>query len=251
MTTGSPYFGFTMPPPQPTLATVQQFALEGHPRSERWLRRLGVTHLVSDRPVASNIGTEIWSGRDPAMDVLAHRDTGIENPRKWRIVRLPQPFPPVRLARYLEWIDSPDLMRWRLSAREGRDIALTLDAELARSAERSYGMYPGTEPPDLISWEGRKAVVNYDGRCVIVIARTYYPGWTYRVNNGPPRPVSKMEIGLQGVLLGGHGPDQVTLHYQPTWFRGYAVCSMVSLFAALAMAFGGPWGHVLRILPRP
>jgi hypothetical protein len=235
--TGSPYFGFTMPMPQPILAAAQQVATIGDPEGKRWLRRLGVTHLVLDRPVAPSLGTEIWTGRDHALDILAHRDVGITNPRTWRIIKLAAPFPSAHVARQLEGAGSFTEMTRRLSHRDSFDVALTLDAKAIAPEP-----WPSTvNPPRLLSWDGRQAIVRHDGPCVLVVARTFYPGWTYSVNRSPARSVLNVDAGLQGVVLPGRGMSRVRFRFAPTRFRVYASCSLAATFVALAMTLGAAW----------
>ena len=83
------------------------------------------------------------------------------------------------------------------------------------------------------SWDGQTAVVDHDGSCVLILRRTYYPGWYYRVNNGLKKPVLKVDGGLQGIQLSGSGTSQISVHYQPTDFPK----AMGITGAALSVAF--------------
>ena len=68
---------------------------------------------------------------------------------------------------------------------------------------------PPARMVDLKNWDGRSAIVDHDGSCYLIIRRTYYPGWTCRVNDGPEQPVLKVNGGLQGVPLTGTGTSRV------------------------------------------
>jgi hypothetical protein len=197
-----------------------------------------VTHLVLDRPVSPNLGTEVWTGRDRSLDILAHRDARISNPRKWRIIKLATPFPPAHVARRLQWAGSFAEITQRLSYQDSLDVALTLDAGAIPSEP-----WPSTPVnlPRLLSWDGRQAVVEHDGPCVLVVARTFYPGWTYTRNGGPPRAVLNVDNGLQGVVLPGQGLSRVAFRFAPTRLRAYLACTLAATLLALALTLSAVW----------
>ena len=62
------------------------------------------------------------------------------------------------------------------------------------------------------------------GPCYLILRRTYYPGWFYRLDDGPEQPVLKVNGGLQGAALTGTGLSQVTFQYRPTGLRQPWAC---------------------------
>jgi uncharacterized membrane protein YfhO len=95
------------------------------------------------------------------------------------------------------------------------------------------------------SWDGRTAVVEHDGSCVLVLRRTYYPGWSYRIDDGPEHPVLKVDGGLHGVPLAGSGTSRVDVRYRPTGLARAATVSMASLGAALLVLATAGWRAVV------
>ena len=90
------------------------------------------------------------------------------------------------------------------------------------------------------SWDGRAAVVEHDGSCVLILRRTYFPGWSYRIGGGPEQPVLKVDGGLQGVPLEGSGTHRVEVAYYPTGLRRAVSISIAALgIAALALGATG------------
>jgi uncharacterized membrane protein YfhO len=75
--------------------------------------------------------------------------------------------------------------------------------------------------------------------------RTFYPGWSARVDGGPERPVLRVNGGLQGVRLNGAGTHRVVVQYRPTGLRRAAVVSVAATLAALVFPL------LAAIRPRP
>jgi hypothetical protein len=94
------------------------------------------------------------------------------------------------------------------------------------------------------SWDGRAAVVEHDGSCVLVLRRTYYPGWSYRVDGGPEHPVLKVDGGLHGIPLAGSGTHRVEVRYRPTGLRRAATISLAALGAAVVVLVAAGWRAV-------
>ena len=117
-----------------------------------------------------------------------------------------------------------------LSASDSPDVAWSL-------AEDSLPPLP--EPVARVarvkSYDGQTAVVEHDGSCLLVLRRTYYPGWRYQVDRGPLRPVVKINGGLQGVPLIGSGTSRVLVNYQPPGFNRAATITMISLSTAICV----------------
>ena len=92
------------------------------------------------------------------------------------------------------------------------------------------------------SWDGHTAVVEHDGSCVLILRRTFYPGWFYRVDGGPlEQPVLKVDGGLTGCSLAGSGTSRVTLSYRAARLVQAARVSLFALgtIAVVLCASGG------------
>ena len=83
--------------------------------------------------------------------------------------------------------------------------------------------------------------MRHDGACILILQRTYYPGWVSRINAGPERPVLKLNGGLQGIVLTGSGTSQVAMHYRPTGLFRAAVVSLTTLAAATFVLSMAGW----------
>lgn len=229
LTTGTPYAGFTLPPPNPLMARIgDRRALSGVYEA-RWRRRLGVTHMIWDEPIGEVTGGEmLFRGPDPALDRVAYRPLGAPVRRMWRVIRLADPFP--RALAATKAFQAPDRSTLidQLSRVDGIDEAWYLGSDLPRDAGK-----PRASSARVQGWDGRVAAVDHDGTCDLVLARTYYPGWSARVNGGAEQPVHAVNGGLQGVRLDGVGPSRVEMRYRPTTL---AMSSAVSL-AGLGLAF--------------
>ncbi len=88
-------------------------------------------------------------------------------------------------------------------------------------------------------WDEQTWVVEHDGTCYLVVRRTYYPGWFYRINGGPERPVLKVNGGFQWEPLTGSGTSRVTFGYRPPGQRVGAAISLGSTAAALVVLIVG------------
>ena len=53
------------------------------------------------------------------------------------------------------------------------------------------------------------------GHADLVLRRTFFPGWTARLNDGQEVPVVKADGGFQSVRLAGSGTTRVSLQYRP------------------------------------
>ena len=80
---------------------------------------------------------------------------------------------------------------------------------------RSSRFVPRPRSARLVSWDGSTAQVEHDGPCDLVVARSFDPGWTARINGGPEQRVLRVDGGFQAVRLDGSGSDRVALRYQP------------------------------------
>ncbi len=68
---------------------------------------------------------------------------------------------------------------------------------------------------------------------MLILRRTYYPGWTYRIDGGPEHPVYKVDGGLHAVPLEGSGTHRVEVAYRPTGLARAVTISIASLTIAL------------------
>ncbi len=81
----------------------------------------------------------------------------------------------------------------------------------------------------------RVATVEHDGACDLVLARSYYPGWRSRIDEGPEEPVLSADGGFQAVRINGSGTHRVALRYQPTGIVLLASISILSGSVALGV----------------
>ena len=162
--------------------------------------------------------------------------------RLWRVVRHPDPFPPARVARIERFADDWPSLNAYLSRNEARDEVWFDTAEAIRRESA-----PAARAARVVSWDGREAVVDHDGSCVLVITRAFDRDWRARVGDGAEVPVLRVDGGLQAVKLSGKGPTRVSFRYEPRFVRQSAAVSVV---AALA-AFGVVAGSAAKRVPRP
>jgi hypothetical protein len=228
LTTGTPYLGFPLPDPHPLLKVVGERRNAVDPGAIRWLRRLGVTHVIWDGPIDVPGGEVVMTGSDPALDRLAYRPPGTPARRAWRVFRLPDPFPRARVAlRAVVAADRPAMIRG-LAQSDAREDAWFLPGDVPPE-----GPGPRAGRARVVRWDDLSGEVEHDGTCDLVIARTSYPGWTARVNDGPERPVATADGGLLAVRLEGRGVSRVRLRYRPTGLTLWAGLSIGATTAAL------------------
>jgi hypothetical protein len=242
-TAAFPNLGIVPPPPNYLLEPTALPPGENTEFQRRWQRRFGVTHGVwGSRDDVR--GTEVLAEiPDPALDrvmggVPVLRRGGLG---PWKLVRVPNPFPPVWIARRIReaagWgqlytelsrSDVPD-QAWFLS----EDGSPTLPSPLDRGGQ-------------IQGWDGETATVKHDGSCILIVRRTHYPGWVYRVNGGPAQPVLKVNGGLQGAPIPGSGTSRITMHYQPTGLRQAVLVSGAAVGCAVLVLGAAGCGHFRR-----
>jgi hypothetical protein len=228
--TATPYLGFPLPPPYPLLKAVTEPDRVRNPFASRWLRRFGVTHEVWDSPVADRLGTVLLEGIDPALDAIAARQGSMLAQRPWRIVRLPDPFPSARaVTRVVEVADRSTLLE-RLATSDALDLAWSLPTDRPPPSTR-----PRARAARVVRWDGQVGEVEHDGTCDLVLTRGIYPGWTARVNEGPPQPCWSADGGLLAVRVEGTGTSRVAIAYQPTGLGVMATVSGVALASSLVV----------------
>jgi len=231
-TTAFPYLGITAPPPNYLLESVGNPPPGNDAVEKRWARRFGVTHGV-------------WGARDSVFgtSVLERIDDPL-------LDRLMATLPPSRRGGLGPWTLVQVLGAYPAAwtAREVREAKIKMKVAFLRLSEneaRDEAWFePGEAPPgftevstgvaEVKNWDGKTATVEHAGGCILIIRRTYYPGWTYRLDDAPPEPVLRVNCGMQAVPLSGSGTRRVVFEYRPT---GLARAAAVSLFAIGAAIF--------------
>jgi hypothetical protein len=175
-------------------------------------RRFGVTHGVWDVPIDWPGAVLVAEGSDATLDRIASRPPGSSPQAKWRLYRFTDVGP----------------------------AASTLPkASSGESLIRA----------EVISWDGRTAVVQHDGPCRLVVNRTHYPGWTYHVEDDGETAAIRETInsgGLQAADVPGAGTHRVTFAYRPTNLTAFASLST----GATALALGAlAWKGLRRLSP--
>ena len=193
---GHPYLGFAHRTAQPGAP-----AAAGAAASRRCRR--STTGLAGSRTPRSNDGSgaggsRIWSARirrfstlgknlghwhDPALDrsgrarARSSRRLATGRSSSWtsRSRKRGPRRKPTRAA------SLGDLLS-RFTREDDLDIAWFL-------AEDDVPGVPTPSRPALVSWDGTTATVEHDGTCDLVIARSFDPGWTARINDGPEQRV--------------------------------------------------------------
>jgi hypothetical protein len=240
LTVAFPSLGIIPPPPN--------YLLEGATRppgretiaDRHWQRRFGVTHGIWG-PDDDVRGMEVLAViPDPALDRVMARVPSLRAHGPWTLVRDPAAFPAARVARRVREAAGWGPLYSTLSSSDHPDEAWFL-------AEDGVPRLP--DPPAtsarVQSWDGRTAVVEHDGSCVLILRRTYYPGWSYRIDGGPEHPVLKVDGGLHGVPLAGTGTHRVEVAYRPTGLARAATISLAALGIAVVVLLS-PLGRLYR-----
>ena len=237
--TAHPYLGFAPAPINRLLLLTQDGPLRGGDSADdrartltlaqikRWLRRWRVSHLAGSHPVILSLGKDLGQWDDRALDELTARAVFEPAVRKWSIVELTEPFPEARVAPRARTAASMGDLMGRLTREDDLDLAWFL-------SEDQIPRRPDARSANLVSWDGTNAVVEHDGLCDLVVARSFDPGWTARINGGAPERVLRVDGGYQGVRLSGPGnKDRVELRYSPPGWQWWLLISSFSAVAAL------------------
>jgi hypothetical protein len=228
-----PNLGIVPPPPNYLLEMTTTPPDRNSYFDRRWQRRFGVSHGVwgsKDNVNGIDVIAEI---EDPVLDRILE---GTSTPRRgglgpWKLVRMPDPFPPTWIARGIYKADDWPELSTELSKADVLDTAWFLPEDFPGPFSDPVARVVKVE-----SWDGQTAVVSHDGSCILILRRTHYPGWTYQVNDGPEQPVLRVDGGLQGVRLTGAGPSRVVVRYQPTnLVRGKIVSLAATTLAVLVV----------------
>ncbi len=243
LATASPYIGFTAPDPDRVLVMLQErlFRSASHrtPGSvetalvTRWLRRCRVTHLVAEGRKAAALGTELGTWRDPALDVIVYHPPNEREERSWSIIRLADPFPEARVASRARTAADRTALIERLSQSDELETAWFL-------AEDRVPARADAHRARLASWDGTTATVEHDGPCDLVLARTFDPGWLARIDDGPDRPVLRVDVGFQAVRLEGSGTHRVRMIYRTPrstlWWSITVAAASLEVLGALVLS---------------
>jgi hypothetical protein len=242
LATAFPYLGFAHTYPDKILVVAQERIFRsGSPAApdptdtvtlRRWFRRCRVTHLVDSRGTAAGLGKDVVRRRDPALDRIIYHPAGEPASRTWAIVELDEPFPEARVASRARTIDDRVALINRLTRSDDQDIAWFL-------AEDRVPARPDARSARLVAWDGSTATVEHDGPCDLILARSFDPGWTARIDEGPRRPVLPVDGGFQAVRLDGTGTHRVKLEYRTPRFALWAAITVVA--AILLVVPSGMW----------
>lgn len=238
LATASPYVGFTLDPVNALLRRVSENPrLLPQSRALRWLARLGVTHIVLDSAPngvdarqTSRLVSLVSSAPDPALDVLARAP---RSGKRWTVWRIDDSGPRAHLAR-----------NWRVLADERTAFEASfsgLETHTTAVAEPDLPRLsaPKASQATLIEWDGTQGTVRHDGACALVLNRIAYPGWSYRLEDGPWRPVGRAEGGLQALWIDGAGDTRIETRYEPTaWRWAWPTSLMASLLGAVGLLAG-------------
>ena len=224
--TAFPYLGITPPPPNYLIEPATSPWSEIDSSQARWLRRFGVTHEIwgSADPV---LGTTVLERiNDPLLDQIMatipkSRQGGLG---PWTLVKLPDAFPSAWIAHELH-----EVREW------GKLFSFLSSNDRSNEAWFESGDGPTGFPNSnrgsahVKSWDGVAAIVVHDSPCILILRRTFYPGWSYQLDGAEPRSVLKVNSGLQAVPLLGSGTRRIEFHYSPTGLPLAAAISLTAL----------------------
>jgi hypothetical protein len=228
--TAFPYLGITPPPPNYMLEAATRTPGQNDLVEKRWLRRLGVTHGVwgsADFVFGTDVIARI---PDPVLDLLmatvpASRESGLS---PWTLVRVPGTFPPAWTAREIRRAPEWRAIFYVLSENDAANEAWFEPGDAPDGFPESSGGSARVK-----TWDGKTAIVEHTGPCILIIRRAFYPGWTFQVDGGAKHAVLKVNCGFQAVPLLGSGTRRVEFHYQPTGLNRGTAVSLAALGGAL------------------
>ena len=225
-----PNFGIPPPPPNYLLDSATLPPAKNDEVERHWQRRFGVTHGVWASGDAV-WGTEILATiNDPVLDLVMLGTAKFSRSAlgPWKVVRLPGAFPPAWVARTILESSNWGSLFLVLSQNDAQDEAWFL----AKDPKPPFAS-GSARVSTVRSWDGHSAIVTHDGSCILILRRTFYPGWTYRVDDGPEQAVLKVNGGLQGIPLLGSGTSRVMVRYQPTRLARAIKITLTALAAAV------------------
>ncbi len=236
LTTVFPSLGIVPPPPNYLLQSAMRPPAENSDIERHWLRRFGVTHGIWS-PHDNVRGTEVLAViPDPALDRVMASMPHLRARGPWKLVRDPGAFPPAWVARRVREAKGWGELYAELSVADAPDDAWFLAEDGAPRLSD-----PPATTARVRSWDGRAAFVEHDGSCILILRRTYYPGWSYRIDGGPEHPVLKVDGGLHGIPLTGSRTSHVEVTYRPTGLARAGMISLAALGAALLVLSAAGW----------
>jgi hypothetical protein len=235
LTTAFPNMGIVAPPPN-YLIEESTRPFGGAPAVNR-LARFGVTHAIYEGTVPSPRRCKVlYLGPDPALDAIVPSKLDTQFPRLWRVEGYPDIAPEARCARKVRTVADWTVMYPEISKPADLDEVLYIAAEAPPEPPG-----PRARSARVARWDGRSGEVEHDGTCDLVFRRTYVPGWTARLDDGPEFPVVPADGGLQAIRIPGSGVTRVTVRYHPaTLTRGLAVSLTALVLACLVIGFSAP-----------
>ena len=241
LTVAYPNLGITPPPPNYLIESAIRPPGQLSEIDHRWQMRFGVTHGVWG--ARDDIeGVELLAMiPDPILDRVMESFPHLRGRGPWKLVRDPSAFPPVWGASLVRKAKGWGELYATLSQNDLKNEAWFLPED-----EIPVLPEPIAHSTRILAWDGRTATVEHDGSCVLILRRTYYPGWFYRLDGGPERAVLKVDGGLHGIPLAGAGTSRVELRYGPTGLTRAASVTLVALAAAVFVMAGGLWSSVGR-----
>ncbi len=236
LTTAYPNLGITPPPPNYLLETAMRPPGEILQTDHRWQVRFGVTHGVwgADDDVRGFLVMAVIP--DPALDRVMASVPHLHGHGPWKLVHDSYAFPPAWVARLVVAAKNWPELHTSLSMHDYPDQAWFLPEDLPPPLPE-----PAARDARVLSWDGRTATVEHDGSCILILRRAFYPGWSYRVDDGPAQPVLRVNGGLQGVPLQGAGTSRVVLRYRPTGLAQAATVTLTALAAAALVLAAARW----------
>jgi hypothetical protein len=247
--TGYPYLGFAHPMPTSLLqqaqwplvmpgSSVSTLSSSDAVQIQRWMRRFRVTHMAGHHRALPLLGKKLGTWRDPALDQIVFHPPQEPEARLWAIVELEEPAPEARVATRARTVADGRTLIERLAVAGDLDPVWFLEADQVPPR-------PDGRAARLVSWNGSAAVVEHDGPCDLVLARTYDAGWLARVDDGPEQPVLPADGGFQAVRLYGSGTQRVTVRYQPHRILLWAAISLLAVIIELGLVLASA-AHLLR-----
>ena len=238
LSTATPYLGFAHAYPNKQMVAWEQLFLRGSLGTnisgrgwdvhKRWLRRWQVSHLVGHGRSPIGMGKELghWREHGAGCDRLSSPDRASGS-------RLVDHRVGGTVSRGTGRDPSPDDYRSRDLDEPSIPFRRSRPGLVSRPGQ-------GPQPSRcsvrrLISWDDTVATVEHDGACDLVLARSYYPGWRSRIDEGPEQPVLSADGGFQAVRINGSGTHRVALRYQPTGIVLLASISILSGSVALGV----------------
>jgi hypothetical protein len=245
--TAFPSLGIVPPPPNYLLeGTIIPF-VANQEAAHRWHRRFGVTHGVWGFKDSLHEADVIAVVGDSVLDqvVTTVQGPARATPGPWKLVRNRDVFPSAWVVRRVHEAAHWGALYTALSQQDLSETAWFVAEDAHPSLPEPVARAARVE-----RWDGKTAIVEHDGSCILIMRRTFYPGWVYQVDGGPEQSVFKVDGGLQGALLAGSGTSRVTLRFRPNGLARAATVSLVALAGIALVLCAARWTYFGRALPQ-